>query len=431
MASTPCWAFQEGRCRRPKCPYDHVLDDEYTVTACKDFARGRCNKGGGCPLSHDPADIATLKLGPVDATNLPQKQKTSPTQKTEPGFQRQACRQYAKGKCFNGDNCRYSHDDNDMAALKASQTDPFCEADAARKAADEDMLRKWRYFIPRDSKKPKKLGIQMSNFCEMTCHLALADAEIMQMVISALAEDGGMLCIVELMNQPFDTLSASQLARVFDQHLLPFFKAISNTNVRSSASMEERLGRICQYIYGPGGQRAVEVFGAVARHLATLQMFTNKGSLDTAVVAAFEYSLGTFSMMVAFVTSAQANEALCAIVETVSVILQPILPDPTPFGLQNTRKHFVALLTRFGKAAPLKSHQAEKSNGARAVFELEPEKPGELSPQGRRHDNDHEDIRSIQIMPTIDEITSSRSEYLPTNDPSDWHLPGLQGLIDK
>ena len=34
-------------------------------------------------------------------------------------------------------------------------------------------------------------------------------------------------------------------------------------------------------------------------------------------------------------------------------------------------------------------------------------------------------------MPTAEEIQSLRQEYLPSNDPSESHLPGLEGLLDR
>ena len=58
-------------------------------------------------------------------------------------------------------------------------------------------------------------------------------------------------------------------------------------------------------------------------------------------------------------------------------------------------------------------------------------RPGNLSKEGPRHNNDHARITDIQILPTAEEIQSLRQEYLPSNDPSESHLPGLEGLLDR
>lgn len=52
-------------------------------------------------------------------------------------------------------------------------------------------------------------------------------------------------------------------------------------------------------------------------------------------------------------------------------------------------------------------------------------------PAGGRHDNDSDDIPKIKIMPTYQEIVCLRREYLPTTDPSEWHLSGIDGLLDR
>jgi hypothetical protein len=58
--------------------------------------------------------------------------------------------------------------------------------------------------------------------------------------------------------------------------------------------------------------------------------------------------------------------------------------------------------------------------------------PGHLSGHGYRHDNDHVDVRHIQVLPTMDEILSLRPPYMPRKDLSSWHfLPrGMSRLVD-
>jgi hypothetical protein len=50
---------------------------------------------------------------------------------------------------------------------------------------------------------------------------------------------------------------------------------------------------------------------------------------------------------------------------------------------------------------------------------------------GGRHDNDHADICEIKVMPTFQEIQSKSTEYLLGIDPSQWHIDGLDGLLDR
>jgi hypothetical protein len=68
---------------------------------------------------------------------------------------------------------------------------------------------------------------------------------------------------------------------------------------------------------------------------------------------------------------------------------------------------------------------------AREDFVLRHDLPGTLSADGPCHNNDHVDITKIKIMPTYDEIVSPRGEYLPTNNPSTWHVKGIRGRLDR
>ncbi|KAF8978876.1 hypothetical protein BGZ46_006063 [Entomortierella lignicola] len=59
--------------------------------------------------------------------------------------------------------------------------------------------------------------------------------------------------------------------------------------------------------------------------------------------------------------------------------------------------------------------------------------PGNKSPRGPRHDNDHEDITDIKVLPTRDEITSDRPAFLPSNgvpDAPHFLPPGWKRQLD-
>ncbi|KAL1409923.1 hypothetical protein Q8F55_003922 [Vanrija albida] len=50
--------------------------------------------------------------------------------------------------------------------------------------------------------------------------------------------------------------------------------------------------------------------------------------------------------------------------------------------------------------------------------------PGKSSPDGPRHDNDHESIAQIKVVPTAAELVAKREPYLPANSPgAKHHLP--------
>ncbi|KAK6218751.1 hypothetical protein LQW54_002675 [Pestalotiopsis sp. IQ-011] len=57
--------------------------------------------------------------------------------------------------------------------------------------------------------------------------------------------------------------------------------------------------------------------------------------------------------------------------------------------------------------------------------------PGKLSPNGPRHDNDHQSIMNIRLLPTVGEILANRLPYVPLYDSSSWHVSGFKGLLDR
>ncbi|CAG8518815.1 4362_t:CDS:10 [Funneliformis mosseae] len=73
-----------------------------------------------------------------------------------------------------------------------------------------------------------------------------------------------------------------------------------------------------------------------------------------------------------------------------------------------------------------------KSIARRADLERSYDPPGELSKNGKRHDNDFEEISEISIIPTIEEILCDRRPFLPFSHPDAPHfLPnGAAKLLD-
>jgi hypothetical protein len=71
------------------------------------------------------------------------------------------------------------------------------------------------------------------------------------------------------------------------------------------------------------------------------------------------------------------------------------------------------------------SSTTHASNKPKATFITHQDTPG------GRPNNDQSDICQIQILPTFEEISSVRAEYLPLNGPAQWHVAGIDGVLDK
>lgn len=181
-------------------------------------------------------------------------------------------------------------------------------------------------------------------------------------------------------------------------------------------------------------QRAVSLFATLAGHLSSLGLLDAvpaDGEVDLNVLETIDIITRVFSNLVEYNTPAQANPGFLPTVQVFTALLGN-LPASTEFYMNRARKSFERLQQRLGIGQSIPDAQdLQRPAGARATFQLARDMPGDLSEEGRRHDNDHADIRNISILPTLQEIQSSRNEYLPIADSAQWHLGGISGLIDR
>ncbi|KAN0085382.1 hypothetical protein V8E54_001849 [Elaphomyces granulatus] len=153
------------------------------------------------------------------------------------------------------------------------------------------------------------------------------------------------------------------------------------------------------------------------------QEFHNMSTLET-TVAYLEQSLVVFSYMLESNSTAFIQESLIPLAkgfEEISIAIESSGQGP----LYEARKYLEAIKRKLEIGSSLPA--------VYPAYKTVKEKPAVISqePPGGRHDNDHEDICDIKIMPTWEEIMSSRIEYLPVKDPMQWCIPGLDGLLDR
>lgn len=213
--------------------------------------------------------------------------------------------------------------------------------------------------------------------------------------------------------------------RIFRDRTLLFFQIISHSDILSFLILETLLDTICTFLFGLNGRRAIDLFKSTSSALGAL--VRNKTVKDeelssTAVTANF----AVLEKIVELNQSAQVTTDFVSIVDELSTMLPEHLLEAGSRSLARVRQRL-----GIGSAMPLSKGRPLEHRNNRPVFELSLDPPGGLSELGLRHDNDHEDISDIKILPTTEEIHSPRLEYLPSSDPTKHHLPGLAGLLDR
>ncbi|EMC99766.1 hypothetical protein BAUCODRAFT_348596 [Baudoinia panamericana UAMH 10762] len=255
----------------------------------------------------------------------------------------------------------------------------------------------------------------------------------MQEVIALLASAGGCVRIKEVSEQHYDDLDDAQLSRLFNGQILPFLKAITHKNVMASLLLEQRLMTIYNVLYGGDGQRAAALFSAAVKHLQCLGLTdpTNGNAPNTAAIDGIETTVIALHKLVEVNTQAQVHDGLKTVAEMIAVVIGQDVPDGVQYYMSAARKYLSRVNQRLGLGQALAENQGQNGTaGPRFTFELARERPGALSDDGPRHDNDNENICNISVLSTRQEIESSRTEYLPLADPRELHLGGLEGLLD-
>ena len=205
---------------------------------------------------------------------------------------------------------------------------------------------------------------------------------------------------------------------------------MTHKDVLYSMMLEHLVANVYIFLYGIGGRRATALFDFLAESLRVKL----DSSLTQALYARTLTVLATLLQILECNQTASLLEGFRQVIDTLQACLDALSNIFQGTLMEQAASHQMAKVRchlDYGvKLAPLQLNTQTAPNLA-AAFEIAQDGPGSLSSAGPRHDNDHTQIKDIKILPTPQEIYSVRTEYLPTKDPSRWHLPGMQGLLDQ
>ena len=365
---------------------------------CFKFLRGNCTKGDDCKYSHGFKRVSKAST-----------RELCPYLRTPKG-------------CFKGKDCRFSHEivaDNDANTRKSQShatSRPRSELDVA--------FRQWTFLIPKQN--VQEQIVEIGGFFKLGWELlSKGDVEIMQQIIKKLATEGGLVMVKAMADEQPDNANQKSMLHKFKNRTLPFFQTISHPDILSSLILEASLDTICTFLFGPNGRRSINLFKFTASAFTALawdDIATDEGLASIAATS----SLAVLEKIIELNQGAQVIPEFTSIVSDFTAIVPEQLLQAGSRSLARIRQRLGV-----GAAIPLSEDHSKKRDSNQPVFEVAQDLPGSLSKLGPRHDNDHADIFNIKILPTTDEIQSSRVEYLPSNNPTNHHLPGLAGLLDR
>ncbi|KAE8354048.1 hypothetical protein BDV28DRAFT_96047 [Aspergillus coremiiformis] len=337
------------------------------------------------------------------------------------------CFEFARKGTCRFKKCRYAH--------VTEQSRPADTANGSRSSARRqqnhapnnnfDEFAAWKRQAPRVVSSIYLLGSGLGQFFTTGRKLIdVDDDSTAQEVIRYLSYEGGLQRILELIQRDYTLISTDTKRDVFRKQFLPFLEIITHQKVLASLVLEEFVVRIYNCIFGPAGRRA-EPFLNFLADVVQLEVELSEDTASTSL----ELSLLVFCKIIELNSTAFVQEPLKPVVMRFSDLFMVLHALQPAESLEQSHHHLEVLQRRLeigSSLPPLLGISTRASAHQAPVMFVTPK-----DPPGGRHNNDHPDICQVRIMPTFEEILSSRSEYLPGKDPHQWHTGGLAGLLDR
>jgi len=291
-----------------------------------------------------------------------------------------------------------------------------------------DDFQRWCRLVPKSST-VRDLGSDLPRFLQQAQDLINRGAETRQTVICRLATENG-LCrineVIESIERAGGRFMPTPKA-VLESLALPLLKILSNRDVLSSFVLEHAVDTIFNFLFGRNGRRSIILFGFVAQHLSELKAYTEEDA-----VAALDASIMVFSKIIDLNGGSILIDEFRPFAQAFANAIKMFARDLASPAYARAYGISIRLQMRLetGAALPFAEAQTQMLDKIPA-FKLKRDAPGDLSDLGPRHDNDSACISHIRIMPTALEIKSSRLEYFPGVDPFHFHVPGVEGLLDR
>ncbi|TID20778.1 3'(2')-5'-bisphosphate nucleotidase [Venturia nashicola] len=328
------------------------------------------------------------------------------------GFKKKSCHAWASGqKCRFGDKCHYSHEGSQ------NQNSSNSQQDRVPLTSSETKFRAWNFKL-KGSESLLTID-KLSNFFRTAQQLIDSEAGVRQDVIKSLATEGGLTRVAQLASQqyPFGVIVAPVVLR---EQIIPLFNVLTHPEIFSSLLMEEPVAVICGFLYGVEGQRLVRLYDLVIKGLKDTPARSQE--IDTY----FTVSLQLLAKIIDTKTESQVNKTLHPIANSFEELIKERNDSQEQPDLQEASMLLARVQYRLGLGSELPAAiPTRNAKAAKASFIMQRE------PAGGRHNNDFGDITQIEIMPTFDEISSRRAEYLPHLKFDENYVQGLDGVFDR
>ncbi|KAF4437818.1 Zinc finger, CCCH-type [Fusarium austroafricanum] len=327
--------------------------------------------------------------------------------------------------CKFGVRCKFSHD----ASTPLQTSQPYIPNTLG--IAPDGKLRQWKRLLNLGDygwNSPELTTTNASRFFQLGLELMDGDVGAVQDAIKLLAKDSGLAFIRALTDVHIPRANAASKTMLWETEVKPLFALITHPRVVDSAVLEQQVADMFNYMLGIEGQRMKKFFDFIIQLVSEPRLATQRDS----PMEILELSLSVLSKIIDCNTRNIVNSECDRLVSLFAEIVKSDPGEKDQFSCLQASKYIEYMQQRMDTGKGIAElNPSRRVLLAREDFVLRHDLPGTLSADGPRHNNDHVDITKIKIMPTYDEIVSPRREYLPTNNPSTWHVKGIRGRLDR
>ncbi|WDK18721.1 hypothetical protein CGRA01v4_10007 [Colletotrichum graminicola] len=334
------------------------------------------------------------------------------------------------GSCRFGDKCKFVHDkaNSDSRRPHMQQSNPTSNPPSA----EREKLYAWRRLRPKPAELPVQLDRETPKYFQTAFELVEEDVGLAQEVIKDMASEQRLPIIRHVIEGVADK-SPKEKALIWESRILPLFCVLLHPSVVDSVVLEQETTTLFRSLLGIDATRLRRLYRFLfdlVDHWSELNFQNNDSDSGTEALA---LACGVLSKVINTSTANMVCAHFTSIVDKIQLRLEVFGNRKADFHTMQAEKYLEYVRRRLGlgQSLPNAAQTSSISSGTLAEFTLSQDMPGRLSRRGPRHDNDHADILDIKLMPTHEEIMSSRDEYLPVANPAQHHLQGLQGLLDR
>ncbi|KXH30511.1 hypothetical protein CSAL01_09232 [Colletotrichum salicis] len=320
---------------------------------------------------------------------------------------------------------------NDSAANAGWSDGRTSNASRQARNPEHERLFQWKRLRPQPRQVSPLWDETTSKFFRTAISLVEQDVSLAQEVVKEIATESRLSLVRDVIEGSALTRTPKDKALLWESCVSPLFLVLLHPTVIDSVVLEQETAMLYRLLLGIDATRLKTLFNFifdVIDHWAELPFESN----DISGMEALALSCSILAKVINTSTSNIVNALFHPIVEGIKLRLDVFGNKENDFHALQANRHLDYVCRRLGVGQTLvDAVDASASSGAMAEFTLSQDLPGKLSKRRERHDNDHQDISDIKLMPTHQEIMSSRDEYLPVANPAQHHLQGLRGLLDR